>query len=106
MNLRSAEISSRVSCGSGRRDIVLVGIERIRQLVGADLVPRAQQLDDLVGQFAVVGHGIERFERAAERLAPRGDFGFMLGDMFVAAVLRDAEPSHHRRQAKPESRPA
>ena len=86
MNLRSAAISSRVSVGAGGRDVVRVGIERVRQLVGAGLVPRAQQLDDLVGQFAVVGDGIERFERGIERLAPRRDFGFVLGDMFVAAV--------------------
>ena len=43
----------------GRRHIMLVGIERIRQLVGAGLVPRPQQLDHLVGQFAVVGDGVE-----------------------------------------------
>ena len=66
--------------GAGRRDVVGVGIERIRQLVAADLVPRAQQLDDFVGEFAVVGDGIERLERRIERLAPRRDLGFMLRD--------------------------
>src|SRR5277367_5901096 len=29
--------------GPRRRDVMLVGIERVRQLVGAGLVPRAQQ---------------------------------------------------------------
>jgi hypothetical protein len=53
MNFRSAEINSRV------RAVPLIGIERIRQLVGAGLVPRPQQLDHLVGQFAVVGDGVE-----------------------------------------------
>ena len=66
--------------GAGRRDVVGVGIERVRELVAADLVPRAQQLDDFVGQFAVVGDGIERLERRIERLAPRRDLRFMLGD--------------------------
>ena len=80
---------------------MLVGIERIRELVGAGLVPRAQQLDDFIGEFAVVGDGIERFQRRIERLAPRRDFGFVFGDMLVAAGLGDAEPSHHRRQPEP-----
>ena len=106
MNFRSAAISSRVSCVPAAETSCCVGIERIRQLVGADLVPRAQQLHDLVGQFAVVGHGIERLQRRVERLAPRRDFRFVLGDMFAAAVLRDAEPSHHRRQHQAQSRPA
>src|SRR5207302_5325775 len=53
--------------------------------------------------FAVVGHGLERGQRRAERLAPRRDFGFVLSQMFVAAGLRDAEPSDYRRQPKPQS---
>ena len=49
---------------SGRRNVVGVGIERVRQLVDAGLVPGAQQLDHLVGQFAVVGDGFERRKAA------------------------------------------
>ena len=85
-----------------RRDIVGLGIERIRQLVDAGLVPRAQQLDHFVGQFAVVGDGVERLQRRAERFAPRRDFRLVLRHMFVAAGLGDAEPAHHRRQPEPE----
>ena len=60
-----------------------------------------RQLDDFVGQFAVVGHGVERGQRGCQRLAPGRDFGFVLGDMLAAAVPGDAEPSHHRRQHQP-----
>ncbi len=57
--------------GAGRRGVVLVWIERVGQLVGTDFMPRAQQLDDLVGEFAVVGDGVERFERLRQSFAPR-----------------------------------
>jgi hypothetical protein len=105
MNLRSAAISSRVrsipaaetSCASGSS-------ESGNWL--ARLMPGAQQLDHLVGQFAIVGDGIERFERDAERLAPRRDFRFMLRPMLVAAGLRDAEPAHHPAAARARVRPA
>ena len=46
------------------------------------------------------------FSAASERLAPRRDFRFVLGEMLVAAGLRDAEPSHHRRQRQARARPA
>ena len=103
MNLRSATISSRVSSVPAAETSCSSGSSESGNWLARDLVPRAQQLDDLVGEFAVVGDGVERFQRGIERLAPRRDFRFMLGDMFVAAVLRDAEPSHHRRQPEPEA---
>ena len=78
MNFRSTAISSRVrsmpaaeaSCASGSSDV--------RQLVAAGFMPGAQQLDHLVGQFAVVGDGVERLQRRVERFAPRRDFRFVL----------------------------
>ena len=62
--------------GAGRRYVVRVGIKRIGQLVGADVVPCVQQLDDFVRELAVVGDGIERLERGIKRLAPRRDLCF------------------------------
>ena len=59
--------------GAGGRDIMLVGIERVRQLAGAHLVPRPQQADHLVGEIALLDDGVERFQRhyPAPRAAPR-----------------------------------
>src|SRR5215218_11272220 len=61
-------------------------------------MPGAQQLDYLIRQFAIVGDGIERFERDPERLAPRRDFRFDLRPMLTARRLGDAEPAHHQRE--------
>jgi hypothetical protein len=35
--------------------------------------PAASQFYHLVGEFTVVGDGVERLERRGERLAPRGE---------------------------------
>src|SRR5229473_7366677 len=86
-----------------RRDLACFGIERVRQLVGADLVPRPQQSDHLVGQFAIVGDGVERLERRRERFAPRYELRFMLRQMFGAAGLPEAKLPDHRRQPEPQS---
>ena len=80
MNFRSAAINSRVSAVPAAETSWASGSSDVGELVAADLVPRAQQLDDFVGKFAVVGDGIERLERRIERLAPRRDLGFMLRD--------------------------
>ena len=81
MNFRSATINSRVSAVPADRDVVGFGIERIRQLIAAGLVPRPQQFHDFIGELAVVGDGVERFQRRIERLAPCGDLGLVLRQM-------------------------
>ncbi len=66
-------------------------------------MPRPQQLDHLVGQFAVVGDGVERLERCSQRLAPGREFRLMLRQMFGATGLREAEPADHQRQPQPKA---
>ena len=106
MNFRSAAINSRVSAVPAAETSWASGSSESGSWLAADLVPGAQELYDFVGEFAVVGDGIERLERGIERLAPRRDFGFMFRDMLLAAVLGDAEPSHHQRQPRAQVRPA
>ena len=80
MNFRSAAINSRVSAVPAAEMSWASGSSTSGSWLAADLVPGAQQLDDFIGKFAVVGDGIERLERRIERLAPRRDLGFMLRD--------------------------
>ena len=103
MNFRSAEINSRVRSVPVAETSCVSGSSESGSWLARVSCRARKQLDDFVGQFAVVGDGVERFERRVERLAPRRDFGFVLGQVFVAAGLRDAEPSHHRRQAEAQS---
>ncbi len=88
------------ACG---RDVVGLGIEQVRELVDAGLVTRAQQLDHLIGQFAIVGDGVERGQRRTERLAPGRDLRLEFRDVFGAPGLGDPEPPRHPRQAEAKS---
>ena len=58
--------------------VVAVAVELLRQQIGAALVAHPQDLHHLVGEFAIVGDGVERRQRGVERVAARGDLGFAL----------------------------
>ena len=102
MNFRSAAISSRVRSIPAAETSSASGSSESGSWL-ARVSCRAQQPDHLVGQFAIVGDGVERLERSTKRLAPRRDFRLVFRHVFRVTRVGDAEPPDHRRQPEPQS---